>query len=312
MKAILVAGGDGFIGKNLVKKLLGKRIPVVVIDNNISSFPQDIQDPLFFKIKADVSNLDQDIVPETSGVVHLASIASPLIYKKNPQLVLEANTLGTKNLIEIAKRDNVRLLYASSSEVYGNVSRADFKNGINEKAEARINLLTERSCYSAAKRLGEELILEYRRRGGKATNLRFFNIYGSGMDSGNLGYGRVIPNFMNSFAKGLPLTIFGNGEQVRSFLWIEDAIEAIYGILFFPGDLPVALNIGNEETTTIKVLAEKMAKIFDADVEVKNCQRDFDDPIWRKPNIDLLKSLISWEPKISLEQGLKKLLEEER
>ncbi|WP_255336861.1 NAD-dependent epimerase/dehydratase family protein [Methanosarcina sp. KYL-1] len=303
---ILITGGDGFIGRNLVQRLIQQNYTITVIDNHVTSYPYKIGNPNFRRITADISEIEIDSIPEVSGIIHLASVAAPQLYKKDPSLVLKPNTIGTAKLIEIAKRDGVRILFASTSEVYGNVrwDKTDEK-GIEEENNAIVKLLSKRSCYSAAKRFGEELILNFKKNGGDATNFRLFNVYGPDMDTKNIGYGRVIPNFIHKMSCGEPIEIFGDGTQVRSFLWIDEAVEAILSLYFYEGDLPDAVNIGNDEPITIKNLAEKISKVLDLNYRVKYLEMEEDDPLWRRPCVEKIKSLTGWEPKIGLDEGLR-------
>jgi nucleoside-diphosphate-sugar epimerase len=308
----LISGGDGFIGRNLVKKLLSLRVPVLVIDNHITSFPLEINDPLFSRIVEDVSEVNIESIPKTSGVIHLASVASPTVYMRDPLLALNPNSLGTKKMIEIAKRDDVRILFASTSEVYGHLNEDITGNcGIKEDDTALVTLLSKRSCYSSSKRFGEELILNFRFSGGDAANLRFFNVYGPGMDAKNLGYGRVIPNFFYNISHNIPITIYGDGNQIRSFLWIDDAIEAILSVYFFEGNLPSALNIGNDEPIKIIELAEKISNSLNINYTRKFCEREKDDPLWRRPCIELINKLTGWKPNMKLDEGLRIVAKED-
>ncbi|MGE5458047.1 MAG: NAD-dependent epimerase/dehydratase family protein [Methanococcaceae archaeon] len=310
-KPIIVSGGDGFIGKNLVKKILSLEIPVIVIDNHVTSFPVEIDSPLFTRVIEDVSELNIDTIPKTSGVIHLASVAAPSDYMMDPLLALKPNSLGTRKMIEIAERDCVRILFASTSEVYGHLTENAVAHGrIKEDDTALITLLSKRSCYSSSKRFGEELILNFKRSGGDGTNLRFFNVYGPGMDLKNLGYGRVIPNFFYNVNHGIPLTVYGDGNQVRSFLWINDAIEAILSVYFFEGTLPEALNIGNDEPIKIIELADKISKVLNKGHQLKFCVRERDDPVWRRPCIELINKLTGWKPNVGLEEGLQIIAKE--
>jgi nucleoside-diphosphate-sugar epimerase len=310
-KPIVVSGGDGFIGKSLVKRILSLEIPVIVIDNHVTSFPVEMDSSLFTRVVEDVSELDINTIPETSGVIHLASVASPSNYMVDPALVLKPNSLGTKKMIEIAERDCVRILFASTSEVYGHLTEdAVAHSRIKEDDTARITLLSKRSCYSSSKRFGEELILNFKRSGGDGTNLRFFNVYGPGMDIKNLGYGRVIPNFFYNIIHEIPLIIYGDGNQVRSFLWINDAIEAILSVYFFEGSLPDALNIGNDEPIKIIELADKISDTLNKDYQLRFCERERDDPLWRRPCIERINKLTGWKPNIGLEEGLQIIAKE--
>jgi UDP-glucuronate decarboxylase len=304
-KPILITGGDGFIGKSLVTRFLKLKIPVIVIDNNITSYPQNIQDKSFKRITEDISKINISAIPQVSGIIHLASVASPLLYMKTPSLVLEPNVFGTKKMIDVAKRDNARILFASTSEVYGHLNEDLVDNeGIKEDDDAVVTLLSKRSCYAAAKRLGEEFINEYKMEGGNASNFRLFNVYGPGMDQKNRGYGRVIPNFFHNMSKGKPIQIFGDGKQIRSFLWIDDAIDAILSLYFLEQEPPNVVNIGNDEPVTILNLASRISKILDKAYQIEFNNREPDDPLWRRPCIKRINKVSGWKPKIAIDEGL--------
>ncbi|HQO09818.1 MAG TPA: NAD-dependent epimerase/dehydratase family protein [Clostridiales bacterium] len=311
---ILVSGGDGFIGRSIVDRLLFAGYSILVIDNHISSFPRkDTKNSNYCIFEKDISHIDVNDVPKVSGVIHLASIASPLVYKDNPSLVIDSNTLGTRNLIDIAKRDKVRILYASTSEIYGQLNDQITKGtGIKENEFSVTKLLTERSCYASAKRLGEELIVNFKRQGGDAGNFRLFNVYGKNMDLKHVGYGRVIPNFFNQMKKGEPVQIFGTGRQSRSFLWIDDAVDAILGLFFYEGELPSAVNIGRNESISIIDLAETISNVLGVSYKTSFLPGDEDDPQWRIPNTDLISALTGWKAKVSLREGLKMIADAEK
>ena len=308
MKKILISGGDGFIGRNLISELLKKGHYVTNIDNNITSYPQNFNSENYKKISADVSEVDTSIFDDIDIIIHLASIASPLVYKRNPKLVINPNVFGSQKLIELAERVGAKYFFSSTSEVYGHFSEDMIKNeGIKEIDDAYISLLTKRSCYSVAKRLGEELALNFYKNGGKGTNFRLFNVYGCDMDLKHIGYGRVIPNFFNKLSNNEKIQIFGDGKQIRSFLWIEDLIEIIIKILEYNGELPTAMNIGNDEPISIIDLSYLISSKLDCKLDIEYLEKDQDDPLWRRPNINLLKSFFDWKPKTSLDSGLSKI-----
>jgi len=207
-------------------------------------------------------------------------------------------------LIELAKRDNARLIFTSTSEVYGmlNDNLTDGE-GIKETSISISHLLTDRSIYPTSKKMGEELVKNYINQGGNAVILRLFNVYGPEMDVRNNGYGRVIPNFINGVMNNDVIHIFGDGNQIRSFIWINDMIDALKLIMITP-DLPVVINIGNSEPVTINELAHIIFDVFGKKTLIEYSEKDIDDPSWRKPNIDTIKSYLKWEPKVSLYEGL--------
>ncbi len=309
-KNILVSGGDGFIGSHLVEALSNLDYEIFVIDNNITSIPRNTNLNNVKHIKSSIEFLDLNEIPEIDIIFHLASIASPLVYKNDFNNVYGPNVLGTMKLIELSERDHARLIYSSTSEVYGMLSNEyiNENQGIKEDSIARIHLLTERSIYASSKRMGEELIYHFKQRGGDAVNIRFFNVYGHGMDVVNTGYGRVIPNFINGILNEGKITIFGNGNQIRSFLWIDDAIEALITVMNYQGVLPDAVNLGNNEPISINDLAKILIILLNKKCSIIYEKIDRDDPLWRKPNIDLAEKLFNWKPKVSLIKGLQELI----
>lgn len=306
MKKVLITGGDGFIGRNLISELLKNNNDIINIDNNITSYPQQIKSTNYKKFNLNVSEIDINKIEKIDIIVHLASVASPQIYKQNANLVLNPNVFGTKVLLKLAKRDCAKFFFASTSEVYGHLSEKMVTNSkIREEDDAYISLLTERSCYSAAKRLGEELTHIFVKNGGIGTNLRLFNVFGRNMDLKDIYHGRVIPNFFNKIWNDGKIQIFGNGKQIRSFLWVSDLINAIIKIIHYEGNLPCAINLGNDEPISILDLSYKISSKLNKDYKIDYLDREKDDPLWRRPDTNLVQSLINWSPKTSLDEGLK-------
>lgn len=302
---ILVSGGDGFIGKHLVKSLHNMHHEITVIDNHITSFVVNNELEFVKHIEYSIDAINLDIIEKIDVIFHLASVASPLVYKHDFRNVYNPNVKGTEKLIELAKRDNARLIFTSTSEVYGmlndNLTEGE---GIKETSISISHLLTDRSIYPTSKKMGEELVKNYINQGGNAVILRLFNVYGPEMDVRNNGYGRVIPNFINGVMNNDVIHIFGDGNQIRSFIWINDMIDALKLIMTTP-DLPVVINIGNSEPVTINELAHIIFDVFGKKTLIEYSEKDIDDPSWRKPNIDTIKSYLKWEPKVSLYEGLR-------
>jgi len=304
---ILVTGGAGFIGSHLVERLLVEGNQVFVIDDfstgdksnlpsnkNLEIFEQDIINRLpKFTVKIDL-------------VYHLASPACPIIFKEEPERVLNTNDLGTRNILELAKDNGSKFIFTSSSEIYG---MQDSKTIIDEKSISHLCNLTSRSCYVAAKRFAEELVFLYKRKYNLDTRtIRLFNVYGSRMDKKNTIYGRVIPNFLRAAMKNQPLIVNGNGTQARSFCWIDDAIEALW-LLGKHEIFPLkAINIGKPEPTAIIDLAKLIIKLTNSKSKIKFGYREIDDTLWRCPDILEAKKILNWMPKTSLEEGLRKLI----
>src|SRR5690554_2198744 len=268
-KVVLVTGGDGFIGSHLVKKLVELKSKVIVVDNNVTSIPRNTEYESVTHNNCSIENVDLSRIPKVDYIFHFASVASPLVYKNDFNNVYGPNVLGTMKMIELAKRDNCRLIYASTSEVYGMLSDEYAEDGIKEDSIARCHLLTPRSIYASSKRMGEELILNYKDNGGDAINIRFFNVYGDNMDIVNTGYRRVIPNFINGIKEYNKITIFGDGKQIRSFLWIGDAVDALTKLMNYDETLPNALNIGNAESISVIDLANLLFDLLNKESPIQ-------------------------------------------
>ncbi len=305
---IIVSGGDGFIGKNLVKRLHKLGNEVIVIDNHITSFKENDNLPNVIHIDESIENIDIDSYEDIDLIFHLASVASPLVYKKDFKNVYNPNVKGTEVLIELAKKCNSKLIYTSTSEVYGTLDdQITNYEGIKENTISISHLLTERSIYPTSKKMGEELVYNYLRNGGRGLILRLFNVYGLNMDVRNNGYGRVIPNFINAISENKDLVIFGDGQQIRSFVWIDDLIDALIKLMSYDGVNKI-LNVGNPSETSINDLAETLFSITGKNTGIKYVVRDIDDPLWRRPNTNLIEKSIRWEPKVSLYEGLRRIV----
>lgn len=302
---ILISGGDGFIGKHLVRSLHKKNHELIVVDNHITSFLVNDNLENVRHIDNPIESIELEDFDKIDVIIHLASVASPLIYKHEFRNVYNPNVKGTEKLINLARRDSARLIYTSTSEVYGMLNnKITGGEGIKENSISISHLLTERSIYPVSKKMGEELMKNFINESGNGIILRLFNVYGPKMDVRNNGYGRVIPNFINAIQNQDDINIFGDGTQSRSFVWIEDIIEAFELIIKEPS-LPHLMNIGNSESITIIELAKLIFKIFNNETTIVYSEKDKDDPLWRKPNIDNITSILNWKPKTSLVQGLR-------
>ncbi len=303
----LIAGGDGFIGHHLARRLIDESPlnRLVIVDNHLSSSPNLLGNhPQLARLSVDVCSLETRSIPHVDVVYHLASLASPLVYVNSPQEVLDANSIGTRRLLEIAKRDSARFIFASSSEIYG---KAHFNRGLVE-SDAGPARICERSCYANSKRFGEELVNAARRRGVDGVSVRLFNVYGPGMDIQNASSGRVIPNFLRAVEQGESLPVHGDGSQIRSFTWIEDAVDALVALAYFEESLPPAINIGKDEPVTILELAHKILEITKSEVGIAHLPRSDDEPSWRRPDSSLARNLLGWDPRTSLDEGLRRLM----
>jgi dTDP-glucose 4,6-dehydratase len=301
----LVAGGAGFIGSHLCDALLGKGWEVLCLDNLITGSEQNIaqasKNKSFDFIKKDISE-PFSVSGHIDHVINLASPASPVDYMDNPIETMKAGSFGTYNTLEVAKERKAVYLMASTSEIYGDPL-------VSPQAEeywGNVNPTGPRSVYDESKRFSEALVCAYRRKFGINTKIiRLFNTYGPRMKAKD---GRVVPNFIDQSLKGLPLTVYGDGSQTRSFCYIADIIDAI--LRFLDSSDPGPLNLGNPKEFTIKELADIVNKKFGRPLDnIKYKPLPQDDPKQRRPDISKAKQLLGWEPKVALEEGLCKTTE---
>jgi dTDP-glucose 4,6-dehydratase len=305
-RKILISGGAGFIGSHLCDFFIKNGDIVWCIDNFITSERKNIQHLLenrnFVLFEKDLIEFDENEINEKFDyVLHFASPASPVDYMKYPIETLKVNSTGTEKMLNIALKSKSIFLFASTSEVYGD----PLIPVQNEEYWGNVNPVGVRSVYDEGKRYGEAITMAYHRKFKLNTKIiRIFNTYGPRM---RLNDGRVIPNFIYCALNNKPLPIYGDGKQTRSFCYIDDLIEGIIKILEVEYNLPI--NLGNPEEFTIIELAERIEKIFGKKLGIKYLPGLPDDPKKRKPDITLAKKLLSWEPEVSLEKGLRKTIE---
>ena len=294
----LVTGGAGFIGFHLINKLIMMKEKVYCLDNFSSGKRSNIQKWLMHK---DFHLIEHDIVNpidiKVDRIWHLACPASPFYYLKDPIKTSKTNYLGTFNALEIARKNNSPILFASSSEVYGNPTI----HPQIEKYYGRVNSIGLRSCYSEGKRIGESLCFDYLRQFAVDVKIaRLFNVYGLGMHKED---GRVITNFICNGLKGKSLNIYGDGEQTRSFCHIRDLIDGLLKLMSSNFSGPI--NLGNPyEEVSINKLAEIISRKINMRLQIKRLPPIQDDPRKRKPSIKLANEILNWHPEISLEKGL--------
>ena len=295
---ILVTGGAGFIGSHLVERLVNEWNNVAVIDNFSSGSIENIKN---LNVNIVYHNIiDKITLSGFDQIYHLASLASPVYYQKNPVETALSNSVGTYNLLIEAQKHKSRILFASTSEVYGNPLQHPQK----EEYWGNVNSTGVRACYDESKRLGETLMMDFHREYGVETRIvRIFNTYGPRM---NLNDGRVIPNFIKQALKNEPLTVYGDGKQTRSFCYISDTVEGL--IKLMNSNYIGPINIGNPREITILELAEKIIELTDSKSEIIFKELPEDDPVRRCPDITKAKEILGWEPKISLEEGLMKTI----
>ena len=300
---ILVAGGAGFLGSHLCEFLLKKGHYVFCIDNLLTGKKQNIMELLNYKNfkfkKIDVIK-KFNINEKFDAVINFASVASPVHYNTYKLETLLVGSYGTYNLLEFANKNNAKFLMASTSEVYGD----PFETPQKETYWGNVNPIGARSMYDESKRFSEALIMNYHRVTGLDTKMvRIFNTYGPRM---NVNDGRVVPQFIYQALRNIPITVFGKGTQTRSFCYVSDLISGIYKLLMSKENEPV--NIGNPNEITIKQIAQTIIKLTNSKSKIIYKPLPQDDPKRRKPDISKAKRILKWEPKISLEEGLKKTI----
>jgi dTDP-glucose 4,6-dehydratase len=300
----LVSGAAGFIGSHLCDRLLQDGDEVVGIDNFITGSRENVSHlaghPKF-------RLLDQDAGQpfNASGrfdhVWHLASLASPKFYLMYPIETLESGSTATRNMLEIARRDDARFLITSTSECYGD----PLEHPQKETYWGNVNPVGERSCYDESKRYAEAMTMAYHRKYGVKTNIaRIFNTYGPRMA---LDDGRVVPAFLKQSLEGKPLTVFGDGSQTRSFCYVSDMVDGLVRLGSSDERFPV--NLGNPAEMSILTFAEHISKLMEAKLDVSYEQLPSDDPKMRQPDIAKAKRVLGWEPKVGLEEGLRETIE---
>jgi len=307
---ILITGAAGFLGSHLCEKLVSEGHSVVGMDNFITGNPENLAslagNPQFEFIRHDVSNFI--FVPgKLDAVLHFASPASPnpnspYGYVNLPIQTMKAGALGTHNTLGVARANAARFLLASTSEIYGD----PLEHPQTESYWGHVDPIGTRSVYDEAKRFAEALTMAYHRFHGIDTRIvRIFNTYGPRM---HVDDGRVVPNFLQQALHGEPLTVYGDGSQTRSFCYVDDLIEGIVKLLY--SDVHEPVNIGNPVETTILEFAHTINQLVgnDAGVVFKPGQRGEGDPQRRRPDISRARKLLGWEPRVSLEDGLKRTI----
>ena len=300
---ILVTGGAGFIGSHLCDYLLNKGYDVLCLDNLFSGSKDNIRhligNPYFEFVRHDVIH---PFFAEVDQIYHLACPASPVHYQYNPIKTIKTNVMGTINMLGLAKRIRARILLASTSEVYGDP--ADHPQA--EGYWGNVNPIGIRSCYDEGKRVAETLMMDYHRQNQVDVRIaRIFNTYGPRMA---INDGRVISNFIVQALRGENITVFGDGSQTRSFCYVSDLIEGLVG-LQENADTIGPVNLGNPTELTISELAKKIISITNANSRLVSNPLPQDDPTQRCPDIGIARKVLSWEPKVSLDQGLERTIE---
>ena len=300
-KRILITGAAGFLGSHLCDRFIAEGYYVIAMDNYITGDPKNLEhlesNPNFEFVEHDITEYI-DIKADLDYILHFASPASPIDYLKIPIQTLKVGSLGTHNLLGLAKAKKARILIASTSEIYGD----PLVHPQTEEYYGNVNTIGPRGVYDEAKRFQESITMAYNRFHGLETRIvRIFNTYGPRM---RLNDGRVIPAFMGQALRGEDLTVFGNGSQTRSFCYVTDQVDGIYRLLLSNYELPV--NIGNPNEITISDFAEEIIKLTGTTQKVIYKDLPVNDPLQRQPNIDKAKSILGWEPKVNRVEGMEK------
>jgi dTDP-glucose 4,6-dehydratase len=300
----LVSGAAGFIGSHLCDRLLADGGEVVGLDNLITGSRRNIEH-LTGHAKFQLREFDVTKPVEARGkfdhVWHLASLASPKFYLAHPIETLESGSVGTRNMLEIARRDSAHFLVTSTSECYGD----PLEHPQEETYWGNVNPVGLRSCYDESKRYAEAVTMAYHRTHGVRTNIaRIFNTYGPRMA---LDDGRVVPAFLDQALRGQPLTVFGDGSQTRSFCYVSDMVDGLVRLANSEERLPV--NLGNPLELTILEFAERIQRLMGIKAPMVHQALPSDDPKRRQPNIGKAKRVLGWEPKVGLEDGLRETVE---
>jgi UDP-glucuronate decarboxylase len=303
MKRILITGGAGFLGSHLCERLLEEGNEILCLDNFFTGSKNNVMHLLrnasFELIRHDIIN---PFFIEVDQIYNMACPASPVHYQYNPIKTIKTNVMGTINTLGMAKRLRVKILLASTSEVYGNPE----VNPQGENYWGRVNPIGVRSCYDEGKRAAECLMMDYHRQNNVTVKIvRIFNTYGPRMA---LNDGRVVSNFIVQALRGKDLTVYGDGSQTRAFCYVDDMTDGIIRMMASPDDFLGPVNLGNPEEFSILELAETIIRITGSKSKISFNPLPQDDPTQRKPDITLAGNMLGWEPKVGLEEGLEKTI----
>lgn len=298
-KRVLVTGGAGFLGSHLVDRLLDEGHDVLCVDNMFTGTKRNVDhlhaNPRFELLRHDVTF---PLYVEVDEIFNLACPASPVHYQHDPVQTTKTSVHGAINMLGLAKRLDCKIFQASTSEVYGDPARHPQR----EDYWGNVNPVGPRSCYDEGKRCAETLFFDYRRQHGLEIKVaRIFNTYGPRMHHAD---GRVVSNFIMQALRNEPLTIFGDGDQTRSFCYVDDLIDGILRLMDTDDEVTGPINLGNPGEFTIRELAEKTIALTGSSSEL--CFRDLptDDPRQRQPDISYAKEALDWQPEVSLDEGL--------
>lgn len=300
---ILVTGAAGFLGSHLCRSLLSLGYSVIGIDNLSSGKKTNLKGLFlnpYFEFK--VHDITEPFDFQVDQICNLACPASPSHYQANPVFTMRTAILGTLNCLELAKKRNIPIVQASTSEVYGNPKEHPQK----ESYVGHVNPIGPRACYEEGKRAAESLCFDYMRAYSLPVRVaRIFNTYGVFMDPKD---GRVIANFIVQALTNQSLTIYGDGSQTRSFCYVDDLIQAFIKLMNYDGVLAQPINLGNPQEYTIKALSELVLQLTESQASAQYMPWREDEPMQRNPDISFAKKLLNWEPKVDLLEGLKQTI----
>ncbi len=304
LKKILITGGAGFIGSHLAKRLLSLGHEVICVDNFMTGAKRNIADltlnPNFELIRHDITF---PLYLEVDEIYNLACPASPIHYQNDPVQTTKTNVHGAINMLGLAKRTNSKILQASTSEVYGDPQ-------IHPQVEqywGNVNPIGIRSCYDEGKRCAETLFFDYYRQHKLLIKVaRIFNTYGPNMHPQD---GRVVSNFIVQALNGKPVTIYGDGNQTRSFCFVDDLVEGLIALMESEDSIVGPVNLGNPTEITIRELAERIIQMTNSKTEIIYLPLPQDDPTKRNPDIELAKRILNWNPTTNLDEGLMKTID---
>ncbi len=303
-KRILVSGGAGFLGSHLCETLLDGGNTIICLDNYFTGQKRNIfhlmENKHFEVIRHDLVN---PIFLEVDQIYNLACPASPIHYQYNPVKTVKTSIMGAINMLGLAKRVKAKILQASTSEVYGDPTSHPQK----ETYWGNVNTIGLRSCYDEGKRCAETLFFDYHRQNKVNIRVaRIFNTYGPRMHPND---GRVVSNFIIQALRDKPITIFGDGNQTRSFCYVDDLIKGVISLMNGPDDFVGPVNLGNPVEYKILDLAQEIIRLTQSNSQIEFLPSPMDDPKRRQPEISLAKKKLGWEPKIDLEEGLKRTIQ---
>ena len=301
---VLVTGGAGFIGSHLCERLLNDGYDVQCVDNYYSSTKDNIAhlmgNPRFEVIRHDVTF---PLYVEVDEIYHLACPASPVHYQRDPVQTTKTAVHGSINMLGLAKRTGAKILLSSTSEVYGDPA----VHPQNEDYWGNVNSIGPRACYDEGKRCAETLFFDYHRQHNLPIKVvRLFNTYGPRMHPHD---GRVVSNFIVQALADSPLTVYGRGDQTRSFCYVDDLVDGLVAMMHSPQEVTGPINLGNPGEFTIAELAEKVIAMTGTSAGIQHRPLPQDDPIRRQPDIERAKEILHWEPTITLDQGLAQTIE---